>query len=140
MFLKLMLMLSLTANATEPAKFTFLEYKQPAPFEGVLFDEYSISTILSDYDIAAYACQIRVDYEIEKLQETHKFEIESLKIKHKSLTDEYDLFIIQKDKEIDLLAAALKKTSPRYKWLYFAGGIVIGTAGSYGVYKALDEK
>ena len=42
MFLKLMLMLSLTANATEPAKFTFLEYKQPAPFEGVLFDEYSI--------------------------------------------------------------------------------------------------
>tara|TARA_B100000287_G_scaffold435420_1_gene503619 strand:+ start:1694 stop:2116 length:423 start_codon:yes stop_codon:yes gene_type:complete len=140
MFLKLMLMLSLTANATEPAKFTFLEYKQPAPFEGVLFDEYSISTILSDYDIAAYACQIRVDYEIEKLQETHKFEIESLKIKHKSLTDEYDLFIIQKDKEIDLLAAALKKTSPRYKWLYFAGGIVIGTAGSYGVYKALNEK
>ena len=135
-----MLMLSLTANATEPAKFTFLEYKQPAPFEGVLFDEHSISTILSDYDIAAYACQIRVDYEIEKLQETHKFEIESLKIKHKSLTDEYDLFIIQKDKEIDLLAAALKKTSPRYKWLYFAGGIVIGTAGSYGVYKALDEK
>ena len=140
MFLKLMLMLSLTANATEPAKFTFLEYKQPAPFEGVLFDEYSISTILSDYDIAAYACQIRVDYEIEKLQETHKFEIESLKIKHKSLTDEYDLFIIQKDKEIDLLAAALKKTSPRYKWLYFAGGIVVGTAGSYALYRTVNER
>ena len=140
MFLKLMLMLSLTANATEPAKFTFLEYKQPAPFEGVLFDEFAISTILSDYDIAAYACQIRIDYETYKLQEKHRFEIEGLKIEHKALTDEYDLFIMQKDKEIDLLANALKKTSPRYKWLYFAGGILVGTAASYGVYRAIDER
>ena len=140
MFLKLMLMLSLTANATEPAKFTFLEYKQPAPFEGVLFDEFSISTILSDYDIAAYACQIRVDYELEKMQEKHRFEFEKLRIEHKSLTDEYDLFIMQKDKEIDLLADALKKTSPRYKWLYFAGGILVGTAASYGAYKAFNER
>ena len=140
MFLKLMLMLSLTANATEPAKFTFLEYKQPAPFEGVLFDEISISTVLSDYDIAAYSCQINVDYELQKLQEKHRFEIEGLKIEHKALTDEYDLFIMQKDKEIDLLANALKKTSPRYKWLYFAGGILVGTAASYGAYKAINEK
>jgi hypothetical protein len=140
MFLKLLLALSLSANATEPAKFTFLEYKQPAPFEGVLFDEISISTVLSDYDIAAYACQINVDYELQKLQEKHRFEIEGLKIEHKALTDEYDLFIMQKDKEIGYLADALKKTSPRYKWLYFAGGILIGTASSYGVYKALNDK
>ena len=139
MFLKFLLMFSLTANATEPAKFTFLEYKQPAPFEGVLFDEFSISTILSDYDIAAYACQIRVDYELKKLEEKHRFEIEGLNIEHKALTNEYDLFIMQKDKEIDLLAKALKKTSPRHKWLYFAGGILVGTAASYGAYRAFNE-
>ena len=139
MFLKMLMMLSLTANATEPAKFTFLEYKQPAPFEGVLFDEFAISTVLSEYDIAAYACQIRIDYELSKSQEKHLFELENLKIEHKALTDEYDLFIIQKDKEIDLLANALKKTSPRYKWLYFAGGILVGTAASYGAYKAFND-
>jgi hypothetical protein len=60
-----------------------------------------------------------------------------MRIEHEALTKEYDLFIMQKDKEIDALANALKKTSPRYKWLYFAGGILIGTAGSYGVYKAI---
>ena len=140
MFLKFLLMSSLTANATEPAKFTVLEYKQPAPFEGVLFDEFAISTVLSEYDIASYACQIKIDYELSKLQEKHSFELKNLKIEHKALTDEYDLFIIQKDKEIDLLANALKKTSPRYKCLYFAGGILIGTASSYGVYKALNER
>ena len=45
-----------------------------------------------------------------------------------------------KDKEINLLSDALKKTSPRHKWLYFAGGILIGTAASYGVYRAIDER
>ena len=139
MFLKLLLMFSLTANATESAKFTFLEYKQPAPFEGVLFDEFSISTILSDYDIAAYACQIRVDYELKKLEEKHRFELEGLKIEHRALTDEYDLFIIQKDKEIDLLAGALRKTSPRYKGLYFTGGVILGGLGYYALDKELSK-
>ena len=132
-------MFSLTANATESAKFTFLEYKQPAPFEGVLFDEFSISTILSDYDIAAYACQIRVDYELKKLEEKHRFELEGLKIEHRALTEEYDLFIIQKDKEIDLLAGALRKTSPRYKWLYFTGGVILGGLGYYALDKELSK-
>ncbi len=133
-------MLSLTANATEPAKFTILEYKQPAPFEGVLFDEYAISTVLSNYDIAAYGCDIRVQYELDKLQEKHKLELESLKIEHKALTNEYDLFIVQKDKEIDALVKSLKKTSPRNKLWWLAGGIVVGSAATYGAYRAFDER
>ena len=64
----------------------------------------------------------------------------NLKIEHKSLTDEYDLFIMQKDKEIDSLVNSLRKTSPRNKWLWFAGGLVVGTAATYGAYKAFDEK
>ena len=140
MFLKLLLMLSLTAEATEPAKFTILEYKKPAPFEGVLFDELAISTILSNYEIAAYACDIKIDYELKKEQERHNFELETLKIEHKALTQEYDLFIAQKDKEIQSLVKSLKKTSPRNKFYWFAGGIIVGTAASYGAYKAFNEK
>ena len=131
-------MLTMAAGATEPAKFTVLEYKAPAPFAGVLFDETAISTILSDYDIFKYSCEIRTDYQLKIQKEEYEFKLENLKIEHKSLTDEYDLFIMQKDKEIDLLANALKKTSPRHKWLYFAGGILIGTAASYGAYKAIQ--
>tara|TARA_R110000824_G_scaffold11540_4_gene50401 strand:+ start:25634 stop:26053 length:420 start_codon:yes stop_codon:yes gene_type:complete len=139
MFLNLLLMFSLGASATEVPKFTFLEYNKPAPFEGVLFDEYAISSVLSDYEIAAYSCDIRTQYELKKEQERFKFEFENLKIEHRSLVGEYDLFIVQKDKEILSLATALKKTSPRYKWLYFVGGILIGTAGSYGAYKAVND-
>ena len=139
MFLKLMLLLTMNAGATEPAKFTVLEYKAPAPFAGVLFDENAISKMMADYDLYKYSCDIQKDYELKIQREEYKFKLENLKIEHKALTDEYDLFIIQKDKEIDLLANALKKTSPRYKWLYFAGGILVGTAASYGAYKAFNE-
>ena len=139
MFLKFLLLLSLSANATEPAKFTVLEYKAPAPFAGVLFDEYAMSKIMSEYDILKYSCDIKNDYQLKIQKEEYEFKLQNIIIEHKALTDEYDLFIMQKDKEIDLLASALKKTSHRYKWLYFAGGIVVGTAASYGIYKTLNE-
>jgi hypothetical protein len=131
-------MLTMTASATEPAKFTVLEYKAPAPFAGILFDEHAMAKILADYDIYKYSCDIKTDYQLKIQQEEYQFKIDDLKIEHNALTKEYDLFIIQKDKEIDMLASSLKKTSPRYKWLYFAGGILIGTASSYGVYRALE--
>ncbi len=140
MFLELLLMLTMAAGATEPAKFTVLEYKAPAPFAGVLFDDKAMAKIMADFDMYKYSCDIKTEYQLKIQKEEYDFKIENLKIEHKSLTDEYDLFIIQKDKEIDLLANALKKTSPRYKWLYFASGIVLGAAGSYGVYKAINEK
>ena len=140
MFLKLLLLMTMNAGATEPAKFTVLEYKAPAPFAGVLFDENAMSKIMADYDIYKYSCDIKSEYELKIQQEEYEYELENLRIEHKALTDEYDLFIMQKDKEIDLLANALKKTSPRYKWLYFAGGILVGTAASYGTYRALNER
>ena len=140
MFLKLLLALSLSANATEPAKFTILEYKKPAPFEGVLFDEGAISTILSSYDIAAYACDIKIDYELKKEQERHNLELQNLIIEHKALTQEYDLLIEQKDKEIQALVGSLKKTSPRNKWLWFTVGVAAGTAATYGAYKTFNER
>ena len=138
MFLKALLFSTLAY--AEPAQFTILGENEPAPFEGVLFNEFAISTVLSDYEIAAYSCDIRTDYELKKLQEKYNFEFENLKIEHNSLINEYDLFIMQKDREINSLTTALKKTSPRYKWLWFAGGIRIGGASSYGVYKLYNEK
>ena len=139
MLLKFLLMLSLTANATEPAKFTVLEYKTPAPFAGVLFDEKAMAKMLADFDVYKYSCDIKTDYQLKIQKEEYEFKLENLGIEHKALTDEYDLFIMQKDKEINLLSTALKKTSPRHKWLYFAGGILIGTAASYGAYRAINE-
>ena len=95
MFLKLLLLLTMTANATESAKFTVLEYKAPAPFAGVLFDENALAKVLSGYDIALYSCEIKTEYELKVLREEYEFKLENLKIEHNALTKEYDLFIIE---------------------------------------------
>ena len=139
MFLKLLLLMTMTAGATEPAKFTILEYKAPAPFAGVLFDENAMSKIMADYDVYKYSCDIKTEYQLKIQQEEYEYELENLRIEHKALTDEYDLFIMQKDKEIGFLADALRKTSPRYKWLWFVSGVALGAGASYGVYKKINE-
>ena len=89
MFLKLLLMLSLSANATEPAKFSILEYKQPAPFAGVIFDEKAMAKVLADFDIYKYSCDIKMDYELKIQKEEYEFKLADLKIEHKALTDDF---------------------------------------------------
>jgi hypothetical protein len=137
--LNILLMFSLSAIA-ETSQFTILGKNECAPFEGVLFDKYATAEILSGYDRFKPACDARVDYELKRQEEKHNLEIETLKIEHKALIQEYDLFIKHKDREINALVKSLKKTSPRNKTWWFIGGVVIGSAATYGAYRAFDEK
>ena len=82
MFLSLLLILTMTAGATEPAKFTVLEYNKPAPFAGVLFDEYAMSQIMADFDIYKYSCDIQTDYQLKIQKEEYEYKLENLKIEH----------------------------------------------------------
>ncbi len=137
--LSLLFVVSSPALAEE-GQFTILGQNQCAPFEGVLLNKQAISEVLSGYDRFQYACNNVVKYELDKQAELHRYEIESLKIEHTALAKEYDLFIVQKDKEIQSLVKSLKKTSPRNKWWWFAGGTLVGAAANYGSYKAFDER
>ena len=137
--LNLLFALTLTANA-EPSQFTILGYKQCAPFEGVLLSKHAMAEVLSGYDRFLPACDIRVRYELDKQKEQHRLELETLNIEYKALTQEYDLFITQKDREIQALVKSLKKTSPRNKAWWLVGGVVIGSAATYGAYRLFDER
>jgi hypothetical protein len=137
--LSLILLFSPVAQAEEP-QFTILGEKQCAPFEGVLFNKQAMASVLAGYDRFLPACDARVEYELGKQKEEHRLELETLKIEHSALTQEYDLFITQKDKEIQALVKSLKKTSPRNKTWWFIGGAVVGSAATYGAYRAFNER
>ena len=137
--LSMLLTFSLPAQADD-AQFTILGLNQCAPFEGVLFNKQATARVLSAYDRFIPACDARTAYELGQQEEEHRLELQTLKIEHDALTKEYDLFIMQKDKEIQLLAQSLKKTSPRNKTWWFVGGIVVGSVATYGAYKAFDER
>jgi len=139
MLLKILLMTTI-AQASDLGKFTALEYKAPAPFAGILFDEDALAKIMSDYDVAVYSCDTETKYQVEITKEEYEFKLQNLIIEHRALTEEYDLFIEQKDKEIQTLSLSLQKTSPRYKWYWFVGGVAIGAAGTYSAYRAFNEQ
>tara|TARA_R110000824_G_scaffold127085_2_gene287018 strand:+ start:282 stop:704 length:423 start_codon:yes stop_codon:yes gene_type:complete len=131
--------LTLTANA-DRSQFTILGYKQCAPFEGVLLSKQATAEVLSGYDRFLPACDNRVRYELGKQEEKHRLELETLNIEHNARTKEYDLFIKHKDREIEAFIKSLKKTSPRNKTWWFIGGVVAGTAATYGAYRLFDER
>ena len=79
MFLSLLLLLMSTAGATEPAQFTVLEYKAPAPFAGVLFDENAISKMMADYDIYKYSCDIKMEYQLDLQKEEYEYKLENMR-------------------------------------------------------------
>ena len=137
--LNLLFMLTLTANA-EPSQFTILGYKQCAPFEGVLLSKQAMAEVLSGYDRFLPACDIRVRYELNKQKEQHRLELNTLNIELRARTEEYDLFIKHKDREIQALVKSLKKTSPRNKTWWFIGGVVAGSAATYGAYRMFNER
>ena len=126
MLLKILLMTTI-AQASDLGKFTALEYKAPAPFAGILFDEDALAKIMSDYDVAVYSCDTETKYQVEITKEEYEFKLQNL-------------FIEQKDKEIQTLSLSLQKTSPRYKWYWFVGGVAIGAAGTYSAYRAFNEQ
>ena len=50
-----------------------------------------------------------------------------------TLDQQYTEVIAQKDLVIDKQQAIIKKQAPHRKWLWFAGGIVLGGATYYGI-------
>jgi len=139
MLLSLLLLLSTGAWAETP-KFTILGEGQCAQFEGVLFDKNATAEILARQGISAPACDLKIKYALDKQQTRYELDLGNIQIRYESLMKENNLLIEQKDKEILQLQQSLKKHSPRNKWMWFVGGAVVGTAATYGAYRAFNER
>ena len=139
MFLSLLLLLSTGAWAETP-KFTILGEGQCAQFEGVLFDKNATAEILARQGISATACDLKIKYALDKQQARYELDVGNIQIRYESLMKENNLLIEQKDKEILQLQQSLKKHSPRNKWMWFVGGAVVGSAATYGAYRAFNER
>jgi len=130
MLLKFFLMFTLTANAEDIGQFAILGEQAQAPFEGVLFDKTATAVILTDKGTTAGACEIRVQYELNKQDIEFTLERDNWNIRYTALQDEYKLVMEKKDLEIDQLKDSLQKHSPQNKWVWYTAGIASGIAGT----------
>jgi len=139
MSLSVLLLLSTMAYAEDVGKFTILSQNEIAPFEGVLFDPIATADIIVARSFTSEDCEIKINHQLDKKEAEFILEIETLNIRYKSLKDEYKLIIEQKDLEIEQLRESLLEQSPSNNWWWVTGGVIAGTALTYGAYKVFNE-
>ena len=96
---------------TENAQFTFLDYRQPAPFRGTLFNPRATAELLALPDSLQFQFDLEMEYQLDKQATEYHFRLDTANTKYLALEEEYALVTTQKDFEITALQEAIKRQS-----------------------------
>ena len=129
----MLLALLSTASAED---FTVLAEDQPAPFEGVLLSVPAAAEILTKHEEAKLKCDLEVEFQLDKSNTQCKLDKELLEARIVTLDQQHAEIVASKDLVIEKQQAIIKKQAPHRKWLWFAGGVVLGGATYYGIQQA----
>ena len=131
-----MLGLLLSALCFADPQFTSLEKGDPAPFAGRLLNDEAIVKISIEDQFKAEQCEIQIEYEKQKLQALHVYELEKLKIKLESDNAILKNKIELRDERIKDLQKLTKPTRPI---VLITSGFVIGTASTIAITYAVNQ-
>ena len=113
-----------------------VERGQTAPFDGRLFNDEAVASILADSEAVTQQCEIRKDLE-------WKVQMSDLQYKHDALAAEYESLVYKheqireiRDEEIEVLRK--QGSTKRSTWM-FLGGFALGTGASLATYHAATK-
>ena len=130
-----MIWLLVSLSFAEPLM-TPLSEGEVAPFDGRLFNNEAVVSILTMKEFAEEQCDIQktLDYSI-KLAEKD-LQIDYLEAEKETLTKRHELLMEIKDNEIEMLR---KHVNPkRSSWIFFCG-FLTGTAASLLTYYSVNQ-
>jgi hypothetical protein len=129
----MLLALLSTASAED---FTVVAEDQPAPFEGVLLSVPAAAEILAKHEESQMKCELEIEFQLDKAGTQCKLDKELLEARIVTLDQQHAEIVASKDLVIEKQQAIIKKQAPHRKWLWFAGGVVLGGATYYGIQQA----
>ena len=130
------MILLLTALVFAEPLMTPLSEGETAPFDGRLFNDEAVASIISAKEFAEQQCTINTALEFS-LQLTEKqHQIDYLEIEKAALQKKYDAMLEIKEEEIETLRRYTN--SKRSTWVFF-GGFVLGTSASLLTYYAANQ-
>ena len=132
----MLLALLSTASAEE---FTVVAEDQAAPFEGVLLSVPAAAEILAKHEEVQMKCELEVEFQLDKAGTQCKLDKDLLEARIVTLDQQHAEIVASKDLVIEKQQAIIKKQAPHRKWLWFAGGIVLGGASYYGIQQAVTQ-
>jgi hypothetical protein len=132
----ILLALLSTASAED---FTVVAEDQPAPFEGVLLSVPAVAEVLAQHEEMQMKCDLEIEYQLDKANTQCKLDKELLEARIVTLDQQHAEIVASKDLVIEKQQAIIKKQAPQRKWLWFAGGVVLGGATYYGIQQAVIQ-
>jgi hypothetical protein len=121
------------------AKLIEIKKNDPAPFDGVLLNPPAAAQMLANEKYLKEGCQIKIDYELSKLQAQHDLVLKSLQISLETSEKKYDSIMMIKNEEIERLNEIALENSGDYSHWWAAGGFVAGALISLGIFFAASE-
>ena len=124
----------LASLAYGEAQFTNLKVGEPAPFSGRLLNDEALATLVVNQESIEEACQIEVDYEIDKAQAKWNYDFELMKISLEGKLERSEARVEAQQQELDYLRATVK---PNRTFLWVSTGFIIGTATSVAIFNSV---
>jgi len=113
-----------------------VERGQTAPFDGRLFNDEAVATILADSEAVTQQCEIRKDLEWKVQMADLQYKHDVLAAEHESLNYKHEQMLKIRDEEIDVLRK--QGSTKRSTWM-FLGGFALGTGASLATYHAATK-
>ena len=146
MWSKILLTLALLsptiALAEEPEdnpdpQFTFVDYQQPAPFRGTLFNPRATAELLAMPESLRLEFDLELEYQLDVQATEFKLNMDVASSNYAALSEEYKLTVEQKDMEIAELQRVINSSSPSNRAWWIAGGATGGAAITLGIVYAV---
>lgn len=133
------MVLAPVAYADETPQYTHMEEGQAAPFAGTLFNPTATATLIAESQFRMSDCDLRVEFEIGKVEARYRLELDVLQASYDSLDERHNLLIGIKEQEIETYRTmALEQPNKNNHW-WLAGGIMTGIGLTLGVLFASQE-
>ena len=113
-----------------------VERGQTAPFDGRLFNDEAVATILADSEAVTQQCEIRKDLEWKVQMADLQYKHDVLAAEYESLNYKHEQMLKIRDEEIDVLRK--QGSTKRSTWM-FLGGFALGTGASLATYHAATK-
>jgi len=132
-----MILMLLASIAYGEAQFTNLKVGEPAPFNGRLLNDEALATLVVNQESIEEACQIEVDYELDKAQAKWNYDFELMKISLEGKLERSEARVETQQQEMDYLRATVK---PNRTFLWISTGFLVGTGTSLAIYSIVESQ
>ena len=118
-------------------QFTFVDFQQPAPFRGTLFNPRATAELIAMPHVLQAECDLEIEYQLDIQSTDYHFRLATADTRYNALSEEYQLVVTQKDLEITQLQEIINTSSPSNKPWWIAGGAAGGAAITLGIVYAV---